>query len=434
VKKYKRSLVWFRNNFRIADNEALTKAIEQSEELVFIAFLPDRNKKDSSSEMLRTAMHRYRFYHESIAELQLRLKEKEAGLLVSECSPVEVIPELAKRNQLSAVFTQELHSFEERKEEDKLRNSIATLGCDLLVGDEDTLIRKADLPFPQQQMPAVFTAFRTKVERRLIIRQPLPEPDYIPSLALSQLQWDETKVTALLPEPQPSGKFIGGERQGLKRLHHYFWETDGISRYKETRNGLLGMDYSSKFSLWLANGSISARTIYAELIRYEQKRTKNESTYWMFFELLWRDFFKFHEQLNPLTYYRNWNYDVKKQLGSYQRTKLEEWMHGETGKDFVDANMIELNETGFMSNRGRQNVASFLVNDLKLPWQIGATWFEQQLIDYDPASNWGNWSYLAGTGNDPRSNRYFNIDKQQQMYDPERKFTDYWLKHGKNVY
>ena len=89
--------------------------------------------------------------------------------------------------------------------------------------------------------------------------------------------------------------------------------------------------------------------------------------------------------------------------------------------------MIELKLTGFMSNRGRQNVASYLCHDLKLDWRYGASYFEQQLIDYDVCSNWGNWAYLAGVGNDPRGDRYFNSDKQANDYDSKKTYRKLWI-------
>jgi deoxyribodipyrimidine photo-lyase len=106
---------------------------------------------------------------------------------------------------------------------------------------------------------------------------------------------------------------------------------------------------------------------------------------------------------------------------------LNRWINGQTGNDFIDANMNEIRLTGFMSNRGRQNVASYLVNDLKVNWQMGAEYFEKQLIDYDPCSNWGNWCYLAGVGNDPRENRYFNTQKQAEQYDADGAYRKLWL-------
>jgi deoxyribodipyrimidine photo-lyase len=158
--------------------------------------------------------------------------------------------------------------------------------------------------------------------------------------------------------------FSGGERAALSRLRHYFWESEALSRYKQTRNGLLGPDYSSKLSPWLANGSVSPRTVYREVRRYERERAKNDSTYWFIFELTWRT--------------------------------------GDTGRGFIDANMREIAAKGFMSNRGRQNVASFLARDLEVNWVMGAEYFESMLIDYDPASNYGNWTYTVGVGTDPR--------------------------------
>jgi len=106
---------------------------------------------------------------------------------------------------------------------------------------------------------------------------------------------------------------------------------------------------------------------------------------------------------------------------------LNLWIEGRTGVPLIDANMRELSATGFMSNRGRQNVASFLVKDLKVNWQMGAEYFESLLIDYDPCSNWGNWNYIAGVGSDPRESRYFNILSQARKYDPEGKYIRQWL-------
>jgi deoxyribodipyrimidine photo-lyase len=103
------------------------------------------------------------------------------------------------------------------------------------------------------------------------------------------------------------------------------------------------------------------------------------------------------------------------------------WTDGLTGIPFIDANMRELNLTGFMSNRGRQNVASFLVNDLGIDWRWGAAYFESMLIDYDVCSNWGNWMYIAGVGNDPRENRYFNILRQANNYDPKGDYIRQWI-------
>jgi deoxyribodipyrimidine photo-lyase len=224
-------------------------------------------------------------------------------------------------------------------------------------------------------------------------------------------------------------QFKGGETKAIARLNHYFFETKCISEYKETRNGLVGANYSSKFSAWLALGCISPRFIYDELKKYETQFEANESTYWLVFELLWRDYFRFMmKKYNSKFFQQSGIQDKGIIVNKHNTHQLQEWIVGKTGVDFVDANMKELKLTGFMSNRGRQNVASYLCNDLKLDWRFGAAYFEQQLIDYDVCSNWGNWAYLAGVGNDPRGNRYFNINKQSTDYDKNKKYRDLWLK------
>lgn len=202
---------------------------------------------------------------------------------------------------------------------------------------------------------------------------------------------------------------------------------------------MLGLDYSSKFSAWLANGSLSPRYVYEEVRRYEAERTQNESTYWLIFELYWRDYFrfvglKFGNRIFQRRGLKNADpaggrADKRAKNGRSKGAEavFEKWRLGQTGVPLIDANMRELLATGFMSNRGRQNVAKFLVQELHLDWRQGAAWFESQVLDYDVCSNWGNWLYMAGVGNDPRENRYFHILKQATNYDPEGEYVKHWL-------
>ncbi len=218
----------------------------------------------------------------------------------------------------------------------------------------------------------------------------------------------------------------GGSKSAWKRLNHYFWETKQLQEYKKTRNGLVGTDYSSKFSAWLAIGCISAREIYHEVKRFENEVKKNQDTYWLVFELIWRDFFKYvslkhKEDIFNLNGILKKSYDWK----SSER-ELQKWINGDTHEPFVNANMKELAATGFMSNRGRQNVASYWSKHKEQDWRLGAAYFEYILIDYDVHSNYGNWMYNSGVGNDPR-NRTFNIQSQADRYDADGEYQDLWL-------
>ena len=220
--------------------------------------------------------------------------------------------------------------------------------------------------------------------------------------------------------------FKGGETEALKRLDDYFFNTKKLGFYKKTRNGLVGTDYSSKFSSWLANGSISAKTIYWKVKQFEKEQYKNESTYWLIFELIWRDYFKYVSLKYGSQIFKLDGILHKDYEWSTNKNQIKKWINGETNSDFVNANMLELKQTGWMSNRGRQNVASYFAKELKLDWRIGAAYFESLLIDYDVHSNYGNWMYVAGVGNDPRD-RKFNVQLQAERYDENGKFRKLWL-------
>ncbi len=256
-------------------------------------------------------------------------------------------------------------------------------------------------------LPDVFTQFRKETEGSTVIRKTFPAPaklNHIGNLPAGDLP-NLQVLNVPLPVSEPRGvlNFEGGETAAWQRIQAYFWEKNCLKNYKETRNGLLGADYSSKLSPWLANGSVSPRSVYEEVKRYEQENVKNESTYWLVFELLWRDYFRFVAKKHGNQIFRPQGISQVETI-EYEDNEaaFEKWKKGETGIPFIDANLREINATGYMSNRGRQNVASFLTKDLTVNWTWGASYFESILIDYDVCSNWGNWNYIAGVGNDPR--------------------------------
>ena len=219
----------------------------------------------------------------------------------------------------------------------------------------------------------------------------------------------------------------GGETAGLARLHDYAVERHLIGRYDDTRNQLLGEAFSTKFSPWLANGSLSARQIWAAIDDYDAVHgARSKGALQLRLELLWRDYFRLLAQKAGADFFR-WR-GLREQLPKPirpNRAVFDTWTNGRTGNAFVDANMRELAATGFMSNRGRQNVASYLIHDLHQDWRWGAAWFEHQLIDHDAASNWGNWKYIAGTGTDVRDTA-FDVAQQAKRYDPQGRYARTW--------
>jgi deoxyribodipyrimidine photo-lyase len=321
-------------------------------------------------------------------------------------------------------------AYEEIQTQDLVEKELWKINCKFEVFSTSTLYHAQDLPFAMKDIPDVFTNFRKRIEKETSIREVIPKPKAINSPTIPAISLPTMAELGLVNVEMDSRSallFKGGETAGRQRIQHYLFETKAISTYKDTRNGMIGANYSSKLSAWLSLGCISARAIYDEIKKYEAQYAANESTYWLIFELIWRDYFRFMmKKYRHRFFLQNGIKNGSADFSTHHVKRFEKWKNGQTGSDFVDANMLELKFTGFMSNRGRQNVASYLCNDLQLDWRYGAAYFEQQLIDYDVCSNWGNWAYLAGVGNDPRGKRIFNIEKQASDYDKDRKYRDLW--------
>ena len=428
----KRSLIWFRNDLRLHDNEALAKA-SQAESILPVYIFDPRHFETTSFGFPKTGSHRADFLLESLENLKSNLQNHNLDLVIRMGKPEEVLPELIEQYDIDLAFTHKEITREEIDVEDKIK---ASVNDKLSFVWGSTLFHINDIPFAKEDIPDVFTQFRKKTEKQSEVRKELnfrkdveliPDLDTgtLPSLADLGLEEKELDDRSVL-------NFKGGEVEALKRLEEYFWEEDQLKNYKYTRNGLLGANYSSKFSPWLANGSLSPRRIYWEVKKYEDERKSNVSTYWMIFELIWRDYFRFSAWKYGDKLFWPSGIQSKQRNWRTDRKDFEKWAEGNTGIPFIDANMRELNATGYMSNRGRQNVASFLAQNLNIDWRMGAEYFESLLLDYDPCSNYGNWAYNSTVGHDPR-NRYFNIINQSKKYDKKGEYIRHWLPELENV-
>ncbi|MFN3754667.1 DASH family cryptochrome [Flavobacterium sp.] len=428
----KTAIVWFKTDLRLIDNETLVKAISQNDTIIPVYCFDESHFKMTSYGFKKTGNFRAQFLLESLIDLDKSLRALGSGLIILNGKPEVEIPKIAKQFKAHRVYAKREVAFEERQTEALVQAELWKLSCELLTFSTSTLYHAEDLPFSIKDIPDVFTNFRKKTEKDAVIRDAFNQPTSINSPEIPMLDLptlSDLGLESVSIDERATIRFKGGESEAVKRLNHYFFETKSISNYKETRNGMVGANYSSKFSAWLALGCVSPRFIHLELKRYESQFGANESTYWLVFELLWRDYFRFMMKKHQNKIFLKSGIQNKDlSINKFDKKALENWINAQTGVDFVDANMIELQLTGFMSNRGRQNVASYFCNDLKLDWRYGASYFEQQLIDYDVCSNWGNWAYLAGVGNDPRGNRYFNIEKQASDYDKNKIFRDLWLK------
>ncbi len=429
----KTTIVWYRNDLRTHDHQPLADAVRHGDTVVPVYCLDPRHFDRTSFGFPKTGGFRQRFLVESLADLRRSLRTLGSDLVFRHGRPETEVPKIARESKATAVAFHAEVTTEETSVESGLRRALDDEAVELHEYHGATLLHPDDLPFAIDEVPAVFTRFRRIVERSVEVRTQHDTPTRLAPLPAGLDPGELPPLEPATTDPRGVLAFRGGERAGLSRIEQYFWDRDRLREYKETRNGMLGEDYSSKLSSWLAHGCISPRLVHDEVRRYEQERVANDSTYWMIFELLWRDYFRL-----ICTAYGNRVFRPSGIRGlpiawGDDPELFRAWQEGRTGYPLIDANMRELAATGFMSNRGRQNVASFLTKNLGLDWRMGAEWFESLLIDYDVCSNWGNWNYTAGVGNDARGFRYFNTTKQARDYDAQGRYVKHWLPELKSV-
>lgn len=437
------NIVWFRNDLRVTDNHSLKTACDKEGDVIAVyCFDPAFYKEsdfgfdlDFKLPFTKTGKYRAQFILEALENLKADLEEHGIPLLIYHNAPAVVLPKLIKDYDVKNIFLQKEWTRDELQQEEKLGEALEKAGLkDQVKGHrvyDQFLFHPDDVPFESiSQIPRVFTEFRKKCEKQSEVRdlvniddykQELPEVEQTDLPTLKDLGLEEFEK-----DHRSAFPWKGGSNAAWERLDHYFWETKKLQYYKKTRNGLVGTDYSSKFSAWLAIGSISAREIYWEVKHFEKEIKKNQDTYWLIFELIWRDFFKYVSLKHESDIFQLGGILKKEYEWKSSERELDKWINGETHERFVNANMKELAATGFMSNRGRQNVASYWSMHKEQDWRIGAAYFEHILIDYDVHSNYGNWMYNSGVGNDPR-NRTFNIKSQADRYDSDGKFQNLWL-------
>jgi deoxyribodipyrimidine photo-lyase len=420
----RRGLVWFTEDLRLDDNETLLKAIEENEEVLPVYFWTEHEKK-AQFGIPRIGDTRKEFIQESLANLQQQLQAIGGALLVLSGNPEDLMPDLCKQFGIRKVYTKKQVGSEEKSTQLSVKQRLLGISVDFETYSSSTLYHPDDLPFSVRDIPLLFTKFRKLAEKESIVRSPFNPPKRITVPPFEQFSMERTSSS------KPAW-LQGGEDHALQRLHYFIWESQAVKTYKETRDQLAGLDFSTKFSAWLSQGCISPRRIYSEIKRFEQQVLANDSTYWVIFELLWRDFFRFSFKKYPKAYFQLHGLDQHARYTDFDETKFEAWTQGRTSEALINAGMNELRETGFVSNRMRQILASYWVFGMQQDWRYGAAWFEYCLVDYDVASNWGNWAYIAGVGNDNRGGREFNVEKQMQLFDRDGAYREKWYYFDKS--
>ncbi|TXS91902.1 DASH family cryptochrome [Parahaliea maris] len=407
-------LYWFRNELRIEDNPGLA-AHAGASHLLCVYFWP---RSRGWCNVTGLGEQRERFLTESLAALQAELRERDQELMVLQGPPQQWLPELVERYSVKRVGVSRSPGVYERREVEQVAH---LLEVPLIVHEGNTLFAAGQLAGQGGGLPVQYTPFRNRVQGL-----EAEHPVGVPALPPRPNGLNVRTVPEPSARPHPAFIVRGGTAAGHDRLRAWMLRERAVDSYKDTRNELEGLFFSSFLSPWLANGSVSIRRVARLLRDYEQEHGANESTRHLYSEFFWREFFHWRAYEDGASLFHAAGRKQRRHLRTFEPRNFARWCAGATDYPLVNALMHQLVATGWMSNRGRQIAASCLVNELNLDWRYGAAFFEKHLLDYDVASNYGNWQYIAGVGADPRGGRHFNIDKQAALYDPDGAFVQRW--------
>lgn len=385
-----RNIIWFRRDLRIGDHPALLEAMKNSDEIVPL-FILDKAQIAEAGEKLLAYMGQ-----------SLRALDQSLGntLHIIEGDQVEVLQELIARYDVK-----EVHISAEYERYGALRDArVEAAGIPLVRTGSPYAVAPGRVRKPSDDTPyKVYTPFyrawrthgyRSPAATPKDIKAPTPPAEYraFPDFAM----------------PQDVRVIEAGEAAALKRFKEF--SKKGLDSYDENRN-FAGIDGTSKLSTYLKFGEIHPRTLLADLGESKAHDTFRK-------EIAWREFYADVLCNNPNTDTEYYAPRFKEMRYDKPGKQFEAWCAGKTGYPFVDAAMRQLVQEGWMHNRTRMVVASFLVKDLHLEWQLGERFFAEHLVDYDVASNAHGWQWTAGTGTDASPYyRVFNPIEQGRRFD-----------------
>jgi len=427
-KTYPQGLMWFRRDLRLADNAALYHALRSCREVV-CAFVFDK----AILEGLAKADRRVEFIRESLVELAQAIDGHGGTLVVRHGLAEEELPRLARELGVQAVFANRDDEPSAQARDAQVFGGLANAGITFHAHKDRAIFERDEVVTQAGQAFSVFTPYKRAWLARLddFYLKPYPVEHYLDALVrapealrgtvptLDDLGFQKTNLAELEIPTGASG--------GAQLFEDFFDKR--IERYHETRDypGVRGPSY---LGVHLRFGTVSVRELAGVAHRLSLSGNQGAAT-WLS-ELIWRDFFfqilAHHPDVAAGKSFRP-EYDrIIWHHGKHADALFDAWCEGRTGYPLVDAAMLQINHTGYMHNRLRMVVASFLCKDLGLDWRRGEAYFERHLNDFEFSSNNGNWQWASGSGCDAQPwFRIFNPVTQSERFDPEGKFIRRYL-------
>jgi len=384
-------LVWFRNDLRVHDNEILLEAVKRSEQIVPVYCFDPRYFELTRYGTRKTGALRAKFLLESVASLRESLKQLGGNLIIRSGKPEDILPEICNEYDVTEVYHHREVASMETDISAIVENALWKKQINLKHFIGHTMYHKEDLPFPIKNIPNDFAVFRKKIERDSIVKPCFDTPNVIrvPKTedagelpGLHDLNIDAAELESL------EVNFTGGEQEGLLKLNELVFAEE--PKGKALKNSMV----TSRLSPWLSLGCLSSREVYWAVRKHKPKHAANDTATRIITELQWRDFFRFMLKKHSNTSLNE--IEPERDLTEKEQVAFGKWMNGETGTAIIDACMRELNASGFLNDKIKQYISSFLYKDLEVTWRAGAAYFEEKCVDYSPASDWGNWAYLIG--------------------------------------
>lgn len=403
------ALIWFRNDLRLVDNEVFLEASSKSSFIIPVFCFDPRYYSKNQHNFQNTNAIRAAFQLETVKSLKEKLQSLGSDLLVYIGYPEEIIPRIAQKYQVDEVYHHREVAARETLISEKVEAELwkSRINLKHIIGH--TLFHKEDLPFPIKDIPNSFSIFKKKVERESFVKSegniatnfltpPHIEHTTLPSLEDLGYTASESKFV--------KNKFIkGGEDQALEIMHNIL-------------NDPLGTEHDyTLLSPYIALGALSPITLYHEIKKKENG--KKDKRYEKIIDmLLWRDYFRFMLKKYPNVFFKEKGFKKEDLVSVNNDVLFDKWRFGKTENEFINNSMDLLEKTGYLPHHARVIVSAFLIQEYKINWLKGAYWFEENLLDYSPATNYGNWSHLAGVGTSEKENNPINWKKLITSYYP----------------
>lgn len=403
----RRGVFIFRRDLRLEDNTGLNRALAECDEVV-PAFVFDRAQRGH----IYFSTSAFQFMLEGLQSLSQQLEEKGGKLYIFTGSPVEILHRLATGPGIQAVYVNRDYTPFAQKRDRLLKDRCEVLGLefnassDVLLTEPDQIVTSSGKPYQ------VFTPFFKNASQHSI---PRPVPMAAGALATLDVAGAQSRV-AELAMPRALAQ-RGGRPQALQVLA----DVSRFAAYEDGRD-MPEFDATTRLSAHNKFGSVSIREFFWTIA---EGLGKDHS---LIRQLYWRDFYTHIAFHYPHIFGRAFHGKYDGVRWDWNERRFSSWCHGRTGFPIVDAGMRQLNATGFIHNRVRMIAASFLVKDLHVDWRRGEQYFANQLVDYDPSVNNGNWQWAASTGCDAQPYfRIFNPWRQQEKFDRDCNYIRRWV-------